>query len=101
MLERFHRSGPNAFDQAIAQLLHSMNEYGPEEPEYQTKLEQLDKLTKIQGRQNTPIWKRISPDTAAIVVGNLLGILVIVAYEQKSVMTSKAFGYTLKTSQSQ
>jgi hypothetical protein len=32
----------------------------------------------------------------AIVVGNILGILVIVAYEQKHVMVSKGLGFVIK-----
>lgn len=40
--------------------------------------------------------RRVSPDTIAIVLGNLIGILVIVGYEQKHVVTSKALSFILK-----
>lgn len=40
---------------------------------------------------------RVSPDTLVIVAGNLLGILVIVAYEQRHVITSKALSFVLRT----
>jgi hypothetical protein len=37
--------------------------------------------------------KRVSPDTLAAVAGNLLGIIVIVGYENKHVITSKALSF--------
>lgn len=39
---------------------------------------------------------KVSHDTLAIVVGNLLGIGVVVAYERAHVLTSKAFTNVLK-----
>lgn len=95
----FKRDEIDHWDMATRQLLHSINEAGPDDPEYQTKLDQLDKLMKIKNRSNRNVFERISPDTLAIVVGNLVGILVIVKYEQASVLTSKAMNFTLKDKQ--
>jgi len=38
----------------------------------------------------------ISRDTIALIAGNLMGILLIVAYEQKHVITSKGFGQVIR-----
>lgn len=40
---------------------------------------------------------KVSPDTLAIVLGNLVGIAVVVGYERAHVLTSKAFANVLKT----
>ena len=41
--------------------------------------------------------RRVSPDTMAIVAGNLLGIALIVGHERMNVVTSKALGFVLKS----
>lgn len=40
---------------------------------------------------------KVTPDTLAIVAGNLIGIAVVVGYERAHVLTSKAFANVLKT----
>ena len=97
MLERFKSSGPTAMDVATLELVASMNEFGPEDPEYQRKMDQLDQLTKIQNRQTKSKWRRVSPDTLAIVIGNVVTVLIIVLYEERSVLSTKANQFTLKT----
>lgn len=61
--------------------------------EYSDTLSHLERLysMKIENRKN-----RITPDTMVIVGGNLLGILVIVAYEQKNIIGSKALSFLQK-----
>lgn len=39
---------------------------------------------------------RISKDTIAVIVGNLTGIGMIIAYERVHVVTSKALGFVMK-----
>jgi hypothetical protein len=63
----------------------------PETPEFQQQIENLERLTALSNKKT-----RVSPDTVVLVVGNLLGILVIVMYENKHVFTSKALSFTLK-----
>ena len=65
-----------------------MNMYGPDTEEYPRLMDNLERLVRLK-----EIKPRVSPDTMAIVVGNLFGILIIVAYEQKHVMVSKALGF--------
>lgn len=39
---------------------------------------------------------RISPDTVALVIGNLAGIVLILKYEEMNVITSKALNFVLR-----
>lgn len=78
----------------IEVVLKSMNEYGPESEEYPKLLSFLERLTEVKTKNRPP---RVSHDTMFTVAGNLLGILIIVAYEQNHVMVSKALGFVNKT----
>lgn len=61
--------------------------------EYQETLDRLERINTIinEGKRN-----KISPDTIAMVAGNLLGIALILNYEKAGVITSKALGFVLK-----
>lgn len=74
----------------IDRVLSEMEEHGPDSPEYSNLLSYLERLIALK-RGNSP--SRVSPDTMMTVVGNIFGILVIVAYEQKHVMSSKGLGF--------
>lgn len=59
-------------------------------------VKQMDKLKQLYViRQNTR-RTRISADTIAICVTNLLGIVVIVGYENRHVITSKGLGEIIR-----
>jgi len=90
----FERNETSIYDEPIKQILVDMDEYGTDSPEYSALMRHLEELSRIRADHRS---KRVSPDTMAIVAGNLMGILIIVAYEQKHVMTSKAMGFILKT----
>lgn len=53
----------------------------------------MDLMSKRQqlGKKQT-----VSPDTLAIVAGNLLGIVLILGYEKANIITTKALGFILK-----
>ena len=74
-------------DAAILRLLRDMDTYGPDSPEYTTMLEHLTKLTDVRREKKRA---KISLDTVIQSAAGLLGIVAIVAYEQKHVMASKA-----------
>lgn len=78
---------------AIDDLLNEMNSVTGDTEEYSKMVKQLAELYKIR-EQSAP--KRISPDTAAIVAGNLIGIFVIVGHERANVVTSKALSFVMK-----
>ncbi len=90
MFGKFRRDEQTIYDDPIIRILTEMDDYGPDSEEYLTLLPHLERLSKLKA-ETSP--KRISPDTMVIVAGNLLGILIIVAYEQKHVMTSKGLGF--------
>lgn len=75
-------------DALIDRVIEDMEMFGPDSEEYPKLIANLEKLYKLRAEKKP---SRVSPDTLAIVMGNLLGILIIVAYEEKHVITSKAF----------
>ena len=87
---RFWRKS-SVVDEPIDRVLTEMNTYGPDSPEYDKLVRYLERLNDVKANERQHFV--VSPDTIAIVLGNLVGILIIVAYEQKHVMTSKAMGY--------
>lgn len=82
-------------DVAVIRILDDMDTYGPDSKEYPELLSHLERLTKLRNGERFRLSK-INPDTVVLAAGNILGILVIVAYEQKHVMTSKGLGFILK-----
>lgn len=93
MKVKFWKQESSIYDEPINKVLAEMETYSPDTDEYSAAIRHLETLTKMKAEEGR---KRVSADTMAIVVGNLLGILVIVAYEQKHVLTTKANWGTLK-----
>lgn len=93
MFGPFKKNEPHILDAPIDKLLSEMETYSPETSEYKNAIKQLDRLMKMKAKSGR---KQVSPDTILIVVGNLLGIGIIVIYEQKHVLVSKALSYILK-----
>lgn len=84
----------DALDKAIMDALLQLDvvpAYSEEAFKIMNHIERLEKLKE----SNTP--PRLSPDTLAIVIGNFLGIAVIVGHERAHVVTSKAFNLLGKT----
>ena len=80
-------------DKAIDELLKEMSALNGDSEEYAKMVTQLNTLYRLK-EVDPP--KTISPDTLAIVAGNLLGIVMIVGHERAHVITSKAIGFILK-----
>jgi hypothetical protein len=74
-------------DEPIDKLLEELRAYDPNSTEFAAAMEHLETLTKMRAEEHR---FPVSPETMALVVGNLVGILIIVGYEQKHVVTSKA-----------
>jgi len=74
-------------------ILTSMSNVDPMSREYRVLLVDLERLTRLT-EESKP--ERVSRDTIALIAGNLLGILIIVAYEQKHVVKSKGFERLIK-----
>ena len=86
MLKRTKRES-SGLEKAIDQILLEMQGYTCDEPEYNAMTDQLDKLYKLKEIDKP---KRVSQDTLVLIAGNVFITLMIVAYEQKSIMTTKA-----------
>jgi hypothetical protein len=67
-------------------ILNEMDEKGPLSDDYPGLLAYLERIHEVKAKERR---NPVSLDTIALVAGNLLGILIIVAYEQKHVITSK------------
>lgn len=94
MFRRFGKEKPSIYDAPINRVLDEMSLYGPDTEEYPKLVKHLKSLTRMKAA--TEPTRRISPDTLAVVGGNLLGILIIVMYEQRHVMVSKGMGFILR-----
>lgn len=92
-MERIVKKRESILDEPIAKVLTEMNTFSPETKEYQAAIDHLDRLMRMKAEERN---RRISWDTVAIVAGGFLQVLVIVAYEQKHVMTSKGLGFVIK-----
>lgn len=91
MLGRFRK--PSPLDATITEILTDMQGFNAESPEYERLLERVERLNKLKTESR---FRRVSPDTLAIVLGNILGILIVVGYERGHVMTTRAKEYVLK-----
>ena len=74
-------------EDAIDEAIRELKSYDAHTEEYAKVVEQLTKLHSMSEKDKTD---RVSKDTLALVLGNLAGIIVIVGYEHKHVIVSKA-----------
>jgi hypothetical protein len=92
MIGKFRKTEPSIEDEAITKVLTTLEVYDTDTEEFEKAMTHLERLTKLKAERQ----RKVSPDTMAIVGANLLGILLIIAYEQKHVMNSKAMGFLLR-----
>jgi len=90
----FKRHKDNLLDKEIDRVLGDMAYHKPTSEEYEALLELLAQLRALKDTDN--VRKPVSWDALITAGASLLGILLIVAYEQKHVWTSKATGHLLK-----
>lgn len=83
----------SALQDAIDHLFTQMSASSGESAEYAKLVEQLSKLHALKDAESK---RRLSPDTVAIVAGNLIGILLIVGHEHTGVVASKALNFVMK-----
>lgn len=86
-------SKPTPTDVEIAKLLKKLSEMKTDDADYPKVLSFLERLNKVKADERRP---KISRDTMLLVLGNLAGIVLIVAYEQKHVITSKGFSQIIR-----
>jgi hypothetical protein len=80
-------------EKEIDSVIQTMSLYHPGSEEYGYIADNLDKLYKTKANEQV---RRVSPDTIAVVAGNLLGIVLILGYEKADIITSKALGFVLR-----
>jgi len=87
----FRKKSPSPLDAEIARALKELNDKKPGTEEYNSILNHLEKLHKIQ---ETP--DRVSYDTMVATAANLVGIALIIRHEHVNVITSKAMSFVPK-----
>lgn len=80
-------------DEAIKKVYSRMDRIGPGNEEYTLLVKQLKELDALKSKSSR---NASSPDTRLIVLGGIAQVLIIVAYENANVLTSKAIGLLLK-----
>lgn len=88
---KFWEQKKSIYDEPIERVLEELREQDPTSDEFRSAIAHLNKLTELKASTR---WKmKVSPDTLAIVVGNLIGIGIIVMYEERHAMTSKGMNF--------
>lgn len=77
----------------IDHLLEDMMKVAPNSESYTTMAANLEVLYKAKSHERV---RRVTPDTVAIVAGNLLGIALVLYHEKANVITTKALGFVIK-----
>lgn len=94
MLKSLVSEKGSVLDESIDRIVRQMETVMPGSDEYENLLAHLERLMRL--RSDEP-RDRVSKDTMAIVVGNLIGILIIVGYERAHVVASRGMNLLLKT----
>lgn len=89
----FNWKRKTALETTIDSALKSMSVLEPESKEYAAIASTVGTLYEAKGHEPN---RRISWDTVAVILGNLLGIILILTYEQVNVITTKALNFIIK-----
>jgi hypothetical protein len=88
---------PDKNDQLLTETIDRvLQQLNGEEPQTDQYARMNDQLVKLYAIKNENRSRRVSPDTLAGIVANLFGIGILVGYEQKHIITSKALGFIRK-----
>ena len=85
---------PKELELVINDVLARMLRTDPSDEEYRQLVVYLDRLMAMKTNEKSAF--RVSPDTLAIVGGNLIIALIVIAYEKEHVVTTKLFGFLTK-----
>jgi len=85
---------PTDLEKLIKRLTDAIENMDPTEQGYETMVDQLVKLKKIQAEETR---KPLSSDALLAAGVNLAGILIIVGFEHSHALTSKAIGFVFKS----
>lgn len=90
---KFTKKKQTKLELEIDSILTDMEDMYVDSDEYTTAINHLSKLYELKSKDKE---FNISPDTVAVVAGNLLGILLILKHEDLNIITSKALGFVIK-----
>ena len=94
MFKKFTKKNKQtALEAEIAAVLEIMKQHQPDSAEYKKMTDNLEKLYKMDAIKRE---QKIKKDTILIIAGNLLGIALILGFEQAGVITTKALGFIIK-----
>jgi len=77
----------------IDAVFHEMRCEGVTSDKYLVLVAKLEKLMKLKGERTR---SRISSDTLAMIIGNMLIAGLVIGFEQKHVINTKVFSFTQK-----
>jgi nitrate/nitrite-specific signal transduction histidine kinase len=83
----FGRREPSPLDKEITRVTRELDNHIVSSEEYVSLVDQLIRLHKLRNEEKSA---SVSQDTLVLAGTNLLGILMIISYEHKHVITSKA-----------
>jgi hypothetical protein len=86
--------GKNSLDEAIGDLLAYMKKHEPDSLEYGKAADNLIILCDARSKKPSRL---IEYDTIALVLSNIVGILLILNYEQLHPIVSKALGFVARS----
>lgn len=95
MLNPNHSDDKSGLEKAIDTVFSEMAGVSCDSDEYAKMVDNVVKLYPLK-EKDIPFLKRLSPDTIALVVGNIIVAMLIVGHERAHVVTSKAGQYLLK-----
>lgn len=94
MFGRMPKEVKSKFNEAMMRILDDMIAFGPDSPEYPSLMTQLERITNV--RKVEP-RRRLNYDDLPMVVGNIVVAVIIVAYEHKHVITTRAKDFLLRS----
>jgi len=80
-------------EREIDSVLLKMSTLTPDSKEYTAMTKNLEVLYKARNEEKPC---KIKPDTILVVAANLLGIVLILGYEETNIIRSKAMSFVLK-----
>ena len=86
---------PSALENEITRLHGELKLHDPETEEYKTIMDSVKVLYDLKDCEKQP-KKSISPDTVLLAATNVVGIVIVLAYEHAHPVVSKAFGLVSK-----
>jgi hypothetical protein len=86
----FNKEKDEDLDHQIAAIYKEMDDLGADHEDYPKMLGLLERCMALKANKRRAT---VSRDTLANIAGNLLGILMIVAYERGHATTSKGFQF--------